>query len=105
MARARLEQAASAMGLALTTAAPGGLAEALRRKPPEVVVLDLDGGGEALLAEVERARTGGIEPPRVVGYFSHVDESLGAAARKAGCEALPRGRFWRTLPEVIAPAP
>ena len=102
MARARLEQAAGDAGLSVATAPPERLDDALRAHEPDVVILDLDAGGRELLDRLEEARTGGALRARVVGYFSHVDADLGAAARAAGCEALPRGRFWRALPEVLA---
>ncbi|MFN2491139.1 MAG: hypothetical protein ABR529_15700 [Actinomycetota bacterium] len=101
MARARLEAAASAAGVALHTASPEGLGEALRAAPARWLILDLDQGRRAALDALVRARADGLVPERVVGYFSHVDEELGRAARAAGCEALPRGRFWRTLPELF----
>lgn len=101
MARARLDEAAAAAGYTLTTATAGALAGALQGSEPDLVVLDLDAGGLALVAELERARAAGLGRGRVIGYFSHIDEQLGAAARRAGCEAFPRGRFWRTLPEIL----
>ncbi|MGH2820888.1 MAG: hypothetical protein ACRDJ5_09565, partial [Actinomycetota bacterium] len=78
-----------------------GLRAALASDPPSVLVLDLDQGRDEVLSELEAARGEGAAAGRVVGYFSHVDEPLGAAARAAGCEALPRGRFWRELPELL----
>jgi hypothetical protein len=101
MARARVDEAAAAAGYRLTTARPGDLIGALRGTDPDLVVLDLDAGGLALVAELEEARVAGLGRGRVIGYFSHIDEQLGAAARRAGCEAFPRGRFWRTLPEIL----
>jgi hypothetical protein len=101
MARARLEQAASAANLGIVVTGAGHLVNALRGTAPEVVVLDLDTGGAQLVAELEAARAAGLVRGRVVGYFSHIDEALGVTARGAGCEAFPRGRFWRTLPEIL----
>jgi hypothetical protein len=100
MARARVEQVAAGAGIVVELAAPGSLAARLTKaRDVDLVVLDLDSGGRGLLDEVASA---GVAPEtRVVGYFSHVDASLGEAARRAGCEALPRGRFWRTLPELL----
>jgi hypothetical protein len=102
MAQARLEQAARSEAMATRAVAPSRLVEELEARPADVVVLDLDAGGRALLEELDRARAGGLVHGRVIGYFSHVDEELGRAARAAGCEALPRGRFWRTLAEVLS---
>jgi hypothetical protein len=62
----------------------------------DVVVLDLGRPGvvEALPALVG---TGA----RVVGFASHVDEDLVAEATAAGCEVLPRSRFFRRVDEVL----
>ena len=101
MARARVEQAASAAGAAMASASPEGLEEALRASAPGLVVVDLDACGAAILPRLEAARAAGLLQGRVLAFYSHVDEALGDAARAAGCEALPRGRFWRTLPELV----
>ena len=101
MARARLESAARAVGAELVTAAHDRLESALEEHRASIVVVDLDGGGERALAALQRARARGLLPERVVGYFSHVDAQLGEAARAAGCETFPRGRFWRSLADIL----
>lgn len=98
MARARLEAAAQAAGIDLRWAAPDGLAGAVAERRPDLVVIDLDAVGTQPLAALA-----GVEPrPRVVGYYSHVDADLGARARAAGCEAVPRGRFWAGVGELFS---
>jgi hypothetical protein len=37
-----------------------------------------------------------------VGYFSHIDEEMAEAASLSAVHALPRGRFWRELPELLS---
>ena len=101
MARARLQNAAENMGATLITCALDTLETTLQERCPAVVVLDLDSGGGDVLAALARARGNDLVPERVVGYFSHVDAALGEAARAAGCDAMPRGRFWRSLPEIF----
>jgi hypothetical protein len=96
--RARLESAASRAGLAFRRTAPDAFASALNLDPA-VVVLDLDGIDAGLLEEVASTP----DRPRVVGYFSHVDEELGRRAREAGCEAFARGDFWRSLDRILRP--
>jgi hypothetical protein len=62
----------------------------------------------AALVVVDLARPGvldavadGIDAP-VVGFGSHVEAELLAAARAAGCrEVLPRSRFFRELPRLL----
>ncbi|MCU1498783.1 MAG: hypothetical protein JWM47_2736 [Acidimicrobiales bacterium] len=69
-------------------ARPADLAEAARSG--DVVVVDLSRPGVLDLI--------GSLPAGVVGFASHVDTDLLAAARAAGCgEVLPRSRFFATL--------
>ena len=71
---------------------PGELAGAVA----EVVVVDLSRPGvlEAL-PDLGGART--------IGFASHVDRELAAAATVAGCgEVLPRSRFFSSLPDLLA---
>ena len=102
MARARLAEAARRAGADLITCPVEGLRRALEEEQPAVVVLDVDAGGTSLLAELQELRAQGLVAAPVLGYFSHVDDQLGEAARQAGVETLPRGRFWRELPQLLA---
>ena len=70
-------------------ARPGDLAT----DEADLVVVDLD---RPDVLEVLPA----LRAPRVVGFASHVDADTLAAARAAGCDALPRSRFFRVLPEL-----
>jgi hypothetical protein len=102
LARGRLESAASSAGMELKPVLPNRLVDELHAVTPSVVVLDLDAGGTRLVEEVSAAREQGVLPTRVVGFFSHVDEALGDAARAAGIQAFPRGRFWRECARLLA---
>ena len=99
MARSRIDAAAAANSFEVQRLSPDDL-ESLEA-PPEVdlVVLDLDSGGRALIDTW--ASLAGESGPRAVGYFSHVDAALGEYARSKGVDGLPRGRFWRTLEELF----
>ena len=100
MARSRIESAAQAADLQLVRLDPKDL-DALERPPrADVVVLDLDNGGRALIDRW--VALGGDQASRTIGYFSHVDVALGEHARASGIEAMPRGRFWRTLDQTLA---
>lgn len=101
MARARLEAAARHAGAEVTTIGLEDLESSLEERATNLVVIDLDEGRDAALEVVAAARARGLITGRVVGYFSHIDEALGEAARQAGCEAVPRGRFWRTVPDLL----
>ena len=64
-----------------------------------IAVVDLDVVG---VGGVEELRRAGFEG-RIVGFFSHVNEALGAAAAAAGVEVFPRGRFWREARALLDP--
>ena len=100
-ALARIEAACAASGLELRRIALEGLVEAVAARPPVAVLIDLD---EAHSAAEQVRRAGLLDPgsPPVLGFFSHVDIETGRKASEAGITAIPRGRFWRELPETIA---
>ena len=67
----------------------------LAATPADLVVVDLSRPGvlEAL------GDLGGV---RTIGFGSHVDRDLLAAAKAAGCdEVLPRSRFFSSLQELL----
>jgi DNA-binding response OmpR family regulator len=101
LARSRIEDAAARAGWKVESATPRSLGE-LGGSSGELLVLDLDAGGKELLEVVTAKRAEGALPKRIVGFYSHVDKELGAAAAAAGCDAMPRGKFWRTLPELLS---
>jgi hypothetical protein len=101
MARERIRSAAAHLHMKSVSAAPADLIDALRSEAPDVVVLDLDEGRDALLENLEVARADGLVPEAVFGFYSHVDAELGRAAERAGCRAVRRGRFWSSLPELL----
>jgi hypothetical protein len=103
LARGRIEGVASGAGMELRTVLPNRLADELHALRPAILVLDLDAGRHPLLDQVGAARAEGVLPDRVVGYVSHVDEELASAARSAGVDVYPRGRFWRQLHDLLAP--
>lgn len=104
---ARVLLVASSLQSRVRLEAPGGLGEPVDTARPDllppdlaaydVVVLDLDETGTET---VEALRAGGFEG-RVVGFFSHVNESLGARASTLGVDVFPRGRFWREARAIL----
>lgn len=103
MARARLQEACDAFDISLESIAPDDLRERVSSGGIDLLILDLDSGGHALLDDLaDIPSESGLE---VVGFFSHIDEELGRAAAERGCRALPRGRFWRSLTEILSPDP
>jgi DNA-binding NarL/FixJ family response regulator len=83
------------------TGAERVLAFLAKNQPVDLVVVDLDDGGAEVLEGLAGAAEQGLLPRRVLGYFSHVQEETGNAARAAGIEAYPRSRFWRELPSLL----
>ncbi|HEV2811076.1 MAG TPA: hypothetical protein VGV93_11860 [Acidimicrobiales bacterium] len=66
--------------------------------------------GDADLAVVDLGRPGVLEVLAdvaavvpVIGYGSHVDRATLERAEAAGCQAMPRSRFFRNLGELLAP--
>ena len=102
MARARLEDAAARAGVRLEMASLDSFSEKLRTFHPDLLIVDLDTGREKALKRLEDLRGRAFVPGRVVGFVSHVDTELASAARAAGCEAIARGKFWRTLTDLLA---
>ena len=71
------------------------LGDAVTAAPTALVVVDLARPG---VLDALRAGLG----VRVVGFASHVDTDLIAAAEAAGCtEVLPRSRFFARLPDLL----
>jgi len=100
LALSRLEPAASSLGFSVAAASLRDAPRALAECVPDLVIVDLDqSDGDSLDALTGLAASG---PRRVLGYFSHVDAVRGEMARRAGIEAFPRGRFWRSLHDLLS---
>lgn len=98
-ARARVGAAAERIGAEVVEGAAVGFGD--RLEGVDVLVLDLDAGRDAALAELAPLAVDGRLPARVIGFFSHIDTDLEAAAGAAGVEPVRRGRFWGDLEEIL----
>lgn len=98
-ARARVGAAAERIGAEVVDGAAVGFGD--RLDGIDVLVLDLDAGRDAALAELAPLAVDDRLPARVIGFYSHIDTDLEAAAKAAGIEPVRRGRFWRDLEEVL----
>lgn len=96
--RSQAEKSGHEIGIATTAR----LAAALADDSIDLIVIDLDRGGDEVIEALLAARAAGDVPERVVGFYSHVAPERAEAAEAAGCRALPRGRFYRTLDELLA---
>ena len=76
---------------------------ACRHDPPDLLIVDLHGEGDPLeVIRVLKAddATRGI---RIVGFYSHVDQSLRERAQRVGADAvMPRSAFTMKLPEILS---
>jgi DNA-binding NarL/FixJ family response regulator len=101
MARERIRSAAANLEMRARSAAVSELVDALRAEPADVLVFDLDEGRDGALEVVRAVRSEGLAPPVVLGFYSHVDRAIAAAAAGAGCTPVRRGHFWSHLPKWL----
>ena len=94
--RDRVQRAAERAGLAVETIPVGAV---IPGTDFELAVVDLDSVKTDAIEGIALQMRGAA--PRVVGFFSHVDPARGDRATGAGIESYARGRFWRTLDEII----
>lgn len=101
MARERIRSAAAHLEMKDVSIDSSQLLEVLRGGPVDVLVLDLDEGRDEVLDDLRSARSEGIAPSVVLGFYSHVDRAIAEAAQEAGCTPVRRGRFWAGLPGYL----
>jgi DNA-binding NarL/FixJ family response regulator len=99
----KIQQTAKLLGVTVEPVAPTKLAERAAQIPVRAVILDLNHRSglalEILGAIKADAKIGATQ---VIGFLSHVQTDLAAAARAAGCEVvLARSTFSQKLPELL----
>lgn len=99
----RIAVTAARLGITLETPAPQEALVAIRRRPPDLVILDLRAPGDPLaLARALKADPATRSVP-VVGFYPHVEGALREAALAAGVDhVLPRSAFTARLPALLA---
>ena len=95
-ARVRLEAAVAPLGSWVVVRRPD---EDPGEERPTAIVLDLDQVGAEGAARW--AHVASDKQTRILGFFSHVDEDLGRAAKELGIETFSRGRFWREAATML----
>lgn len=99
----KIQQAAKLLGIRVEAVAAEKLAERATQDPVRAVILDLNHrSGSALdtLRAIKADVTMG--DAQVIGFLSHVQTDLAAAARGAGCDVvLARSTFTQRLPELL----
>lgn len=84
---------------------PEELAEKLRADRPALVIFDLNAEGCRPLEAIRRVRADPtFKDTALLGFFSHVQHELKAAAAQAGCDRIiARSAFTVELPEILRP--
>ena len=90
-------------GVAVDTVGSHEALEAIRRRPPDLVILDLEAPGDPLaLARALKADPATQGVP-LLGFYSHVDRPLGEDAKAAGVDqVLARSAFTVRLAALLA---
>ncbi len=99
----KIQETAKHLGVEVKAAQPEGLTEAALAASPTALLIDLNHrSGKAL--EVLRALKAEARTEKIpaVGFVSHVQNELIAAARDAGCDlVLARSAFAGQLPSLL----
>jgi len=99
----KIQETARHLGVVVKAAQPDGLPELAVEAAPTVLIIDLNHrSGKAL--EILRALKAEVKTKDIaaVGFVSHVQNELIAAARDAGCDlVLARSAFSSQLPSLL----
>ena len=98
LGRTRIEEAVARSGLAPLAVNANKLSE-MDISAVKAVFADVD--SDDVLDAVSILD---VDPDRVllVGYYAHVDRARAERIKQAGWQAMPRGRLFRELPEMLA---
>ena len=103
--RSKISETASTLGVeAAFPRSPKKLLEALRERPPDLLVLDLNSARFEPLALLRTVRSEeATQDVPTVGFLSHVQKDLAVAAREVGCDrVVARSAFTKNLPQILA---
>lgn len=96
LGRTRIEEAVSRSGFTPLSLGANKLSE-VDFSQARAVFADVD--DDAILDWVTEAKAPG--DLLRVGYFAHVDRSRAERVKAAGWQAMPRGRLFRELPQLL----
>lgn len=99
----KIQHTAQAMELALETASAAEAFQRAKAGSAQAILIDLSHSSGDAVDLVRRIKADpSTMQTRVVGYLSHVQTDLAAAARAAGCDmVLARSTFTQKLPEIL----
>jgi len=100
---AKLEEAGRRLGVELIVPSAQGVAAAVRRHRPALVIMDLQAEAFRPIEAIREMKADPeLKAAPILGFFAHVRADLKAAAAEAGCdELLPRSAFSARLPEIL----
>lgn len=105
MFTSKIKTAAAQLGVAVSVARSADAAFAgLQEQTPALVILDLSNPRIDSLGAIARMKADpALANIPLVGFASHVQTDVIAAARQAGVhEVLPRSAFTQRLPEILS---
>ena len=99
----KITTAAAHLGVTVRATTPDRLAADCRAISPALVIIDLHAPGGVLEAVREMKRDSATAAVHIVGFYSHVEVRVRAAALQAGVdEPLPRSVFTAKLAALLA---
>jgi CheY-like chemotaxis protein len=100
---AKIRETAKAVGITVVTNEARRGSGAIAEVRPQAIILDLNSCGLPALDLIRALKSDpATRPIRIVGFVSHVQEELIAAARAAGCDSvMARSAFTRQLPNLL----
>ncbi len=101
--QSKIDSAARAAGALVKTVGPGEVLKGLEGTPVGAVLIDLNHrSGAALKAIRALKQCPAAASTRIIGYLSHVQAELAAAALAAGCDqVMARSAFVQQLPQIL----
>ena len=98
----RIAATAAQLGVTLEVPPPEGALDAVRRRPPDLLILDLLAAGDPMALTRALKADPATRSVTVVGFYPHVEQALREAALAAGVDlVLPRSAFTVRLPALL----
>ncbi|HLW77991.1 MAG TPA: response regulator [Terriglobia bacterium] len=99
----KIQQTAKVLGIAVEPVAAAALEHRVAAGGVNAVILDLNDRQGAAVDLLRRLKSNpATAGATVIGFLSHVQTDLAAAARAAGCDVvLARSGFTRDLPQLL----
>lgn len=97
----KIQQTAKLVGAEVEVVPPLKITERAREAPADAVIVDLNYRSGLALDVIRELKREGVAVP-VIGFVSHVQGDVIAAARAAGCDTvMARSAFTQKLPDLL----